>query len=75
MESMIDTLRLYFDATLAVAVMFTLSVVAAFIAAAVTEDRTIVALTAGAVFSLTGAVLVVRLWLMIRRPALPVDSD
>jgi hypothetical protein len=66
---MTDTLRLYLDAVLAIAVMLFLAVVAAFIAAAVTGDRTVVLISAAVAFVLAGAALIVRLWMMIERPA------
>jgi hypothetical protein len=71
---MIDTIRLYFDATLAVAIMAALGIVAGFAAAAITGDRTLVIATTAVVFVLTGAVLTVRLWRITRKPQLPLDT-
>ena len=68
---MLDTIRLYFDATLAVAIMVTLGVIAGFVAAALTDDRALILATVVVVFGLTGAALLVRLWLMMYRPAAP----
>ncbi len=68
---MLDTIRLYFDATLAVAIMVTLGVIAGFVAAALTDDRALILATVIVVFGLTGAALLVRLWLMMHRPAAP----
>jgi hypothetical protein len=70
---MFDTARLYLDATLAFAIMAALGVISGFAAAAITGDRATVIVTIAAVFVLTGAVLVFRLWRMIKRPALPLD--
>ena len=70
---MLNTVRLYFDATVAVAIMATLGVISGFIAAGLTGDRTLALLAAGAVFGLTGAVLMVRLWRTTQKPVLPLD--
>lgn len=70
---MLDSLRLYFDATLAVAIMAVAAILSGFVAAAATGDRTFVILTTIAGFVLTGAVLVFRLWRMTRKAALPLD--
>jgi membrane associated rhomboid family serine protease len=68
-----STIRLYLDAILAVAIMSALGVIAGFIAGAISGDRTVVIAATAAVFALTGAVLVVRLWRLTRKPALPVE--
>ena len=68
-----NTVRLYFDATVAVAIMATLGVISGFVAAGLTGDRILALLVAGAVFVLTGAVLMVRLWRTMHKPALPLD--
>jgi hypothetical protein len=68
---MLDTIRLYIDATLAVAIMVTLSVISGFIATAVTDDRTLILSTIAAVFALTGAGLLLRLWLVTQKPLAP----
>ena len=65
---MLDTVRLFFDATVALAIMATFAAISALAAAAATDDRTLVVLTAGSVFALTGAVLMVRLWRMTPKP-------
>lgn len=58
-----STVRLFFDAIVAVAFMATFASIATFAAAAVTSDRAIIFVTAASVFALTGAVLLlVRLW-------------
>ena len=59
-----DTVRLFFDATVALAIMATFAAISALAAAAATDDRTLVVLAAGCVFALTGAALMVRLWRM-----------
>jgi hypothetical protein len=66
-----DTIRLYFDATLAVAIMAALAIIAGFVAAALTDDRALILVTVAAVFALTGAALFVRLWLMTHNPDTP----
>jgi hypothetical protein len=68
---MLDTIRLYIDATLAVAIMAAFSIIAGFVAAALTDDRSLILVSVAVVFGLTGAVLMVRLWLMMHRPAAP----
>ena len=69
----IDTVQRYIDATIAVAIMATLGIISGFVAAALTGDRMLAFLTAGAAFALTGLVLMVRVWRMTRRPVLPAD--
>jgi hypothetical protein len=70
---MFDTVRLYFDATVALAIMATLGVIAGFVAFAVTGDRTLAMLATAAVFAVTGMLLTLRLWRITRsaRPAGP----
>jgi len=70
---MLDTVRLYLDATLAVAFMAVLGIISGLIADGVTGDRVLALIVAGAVFLLTGAILIVRLWRITQRPALPLD--
>jgi len=53
----------YIDAVIAVAIMLTLSVIAGFLAFGVTDDRPAIAVTMLAVFLVTGAVLLYRVWL------------
>ena len=72
---MADTLRLYFEAALAVAVMVTLSVISGFLAAAVTSDRAAIAITMAVVFAVVGAVLLVRVWLVTPKPAASIKPD
>ena len=57
------TLYHYIDAAIAVAIMLTLSVIAGFLAFGVTDDRPAIGVTMVAVFLLTGAVLLARVWL------------
>jgi hypothetical protein len=71
---MVDTVRIYVEAGLAVAIMATLGIIAGFVAAAITGDRGVVIATTSAVFLLAGAVLAVRLWRLTRIPALPPDA-
>ena len=68
---MLETIRLYIDATIAVAIMVTLSVVSGFIAVGLTDDRTVVVGTIAAVFILTGLALLLRLWLITHKPVAP----
>ena len=75
---MLAIVRLYFDATVAVAIMATLGIIAGFVAAALTDDRGLILATVATVFGSTGAALMVRLWFMAHEPAAPqnppVDS-
>jgi hypothetical protein len=74
---MLDTIRLYVDAMIAVAIMLTLGVISGFIAAALTDDRTVILATVVAVFTLTGVALLLRLWLTTPNavaPRSPVDD-
>jgi hypothetical protein len=68
---MLDTVRLYVDATLAVAIMVTFSVISGIIATALTDDRMLVLATIAAVFALTGMGLLLRLWLVTPKPLAP----
>jgi hypothetical protein len=70
---MVDNLRLYVEAIVAVGIMGVLSVVAAFVAAAITGDRMLVIAAAAAAFVITGAVLMLRLWRMPQKSVLPLD--
>lgn len=65
---MLNTVRLLIDATVALAIMATLAAISALAAAAITDDRMLVIMTAGAVFTLAGAVALVRLWRMSQKP-------
>jgi hypothetical protein len=70
---MIDTIRLYLDAFLAIATMGALAVIAGLAAAAATGDRMMVAIAAVSTFVIAGAVLVVRLWRVTRKRTVPMD--
>jgi hypothetical protein len=70
-KPMLNTVRLYLDALLAVAIMTSLATVSGFVAAAITGDRDLVIAATAAAFILTGAVLVVRLWRTTHKPAVP----
>lgn len=70
---MLDTVRLYVDAALAIAIMATIGVIAGFAAAAITGDRATVIAATGVAFVLTGAILIFRLWRLTRKPAHPID--
>ena len=72
---MLSTARLYFDATVALAIMATLGVIAGFVTFAVTGDRTLALLATAAVFALTGMLLTIRLWRITRNPTLPVPAE
>jgi len=69
----LDTARLFFDATVALAIMATLAIISGFAAAAITGDRMLVVLAAGCVFTLTGAIVMVRLWRMTQKPVAPLE--
>jgi len=68
---MVDTIRRYVDATVAVAVMALLGIMSGVVAAGLTGDSKLTVLAAVVAFVLTGVVLMVRLWRMTRRPVLP----
>ena len=72
---MLDTVRLYFDATVALAIMATLGVIAGFVAFAVTGDRTLAMLATAAVFAVTGMLLTIRLWRITRNPTLSPPAE
>ena len=71
---MLDTVRLYFEATLAVAIMAMLAIVSGFAAAGLTGDRRLAFLVAAVAFVLTGIALTVRLWRMTRTPITPPET-
>ena len=58
-----NTARLYFEAVVAILIMLTLSVISGFLAAAVSNNRTAVIVAMAAVFVVTGAILLLRVWL------------
>jgi len=64
-----STARVYFDATVALATMATLGVIAGFVAIAATGDRPLALSVTIAVFVLAGVVSTVRLWRSTRKPA------
>jgi hypothetical protein len=64
-----STARIYFDATVALAIMATLGVIAGFIAFAATGDRALALSATLAVGALAGIVAVIRLWRSTREPA------
>lgn len=71
---MLDTVRLYFEATVAVAIMAMLAIISGFAAAGLTGDRRLAFLVPAAAFLLTGIVLTVRLWRMTRAPIPPLET-
>jgi hypothetical protein len=68
-----DTVRLYFETTVAVATMATLGIISGFVAFAGTGDRMLAFFAAAAVFVLTGVVLTVRNWHQSRSPEPPAE--
>ena len=64
-----STARIYFDATVALAIMATLGVIAGFVAIAATGDRLLAFSATLAVFVLAGIVAMIRLWRSTREPA------
>jgi hypothetical protein len=66
-----STARVYFDATIALAIMATLGVIAGFVAIAATGDRLMALSATLAIFVLSGVVAMVRLWRSTRQPAQP----
>jgi hypothetical protein len=71
---MISTVQLYLGATVAVAIMTVLGFASGVIAVALTGDLKFALPSAGAVFILTGAGLIFRLW-RITQPVLPLDPS
>jgi hypothetical protein len=70
---MLDTIRLYFEATVAVAIMAMFAIISGLTSAALTGDRRLSFLVAGVAFVLTGIALTVRLWRMTRTPIPPPE--
>ena len=69
------TLRLYIDASYAIAVMAGVGIISGFATAGITGDTERSVQVALAMFALTGALLTVRLWRLTRKPALhPPDA-
>jgi Na+/melibiose symporter-like transporter len=64
-----STARVYFDATVALAIMAALGVIAGFVAIAATGDRLLAFSVTLAVFVLAGIVALIRLWRSTREPA------
>ena len=64
-----STTRVYFDATVALAIMAALGVIAGFVAFAATGDRALALSATLAVFALAGFVAFIRLWRSTREPA------
>jgi hypothetical protein len=67
----VSTLRLYYDAVIAVALMAVVAIICGFITAVITGDRPNLPIAAIA-FLLTGAFLFFRLWRKQRTAALPL---
>ena len=66
-----STARVYFDATVALAIMATFGVIAGFVAIAATGDRMLALSATLAAFVLAGIVAVIRLWRSMREPMRP----
>jgi hypothetical protein len=71
---MVSTLRLYIDATYAVAVMTTSGIISGFATAAISGDTERGLQVALAMFALTGGFLAIRLWRATRKASLAVDA-
>lgn len=72
---MVSTVRLFFDASYAVAIMAVVGIISGFATAAVTSDSQLSLQVALGMFALTGAFLTVRLWRLGRKMGhLPVDA-
>ena len=69
---MVGTLRLYYDAVIAVALMAVVAVICGFIAAVITGDTPASFPVATIAFVLICAFIFVRLWSKSRRSALPL---
>ena len=65
------TIRLYFDALIAVATMVVVAVVCGFVASVIIGDSPPNFAVAGIAFVLTGLVIFLRLWRSTRQSALP----
>jgi hypothetical protein len=65
------TIRLYFDALVAVALMIVVAIVCGFVASVIIGDSPPNFPVAGSAFVGTGLVLFLRLWRTSRQPALP----
>ena len=72
---MADTLRLYIDASYAVAVMALVGIVSGFAAALLTSDTERSLQIAAGTFALTGVLLTVRLWRITRKAPRPLVGD
>jgi hypothetical protein len=70
---MLDTVRLYVEATVAVAIMAMFAIISGFAAAGLTGDRQLALLVAAVAFVLAGIALTVRLWRMTRTPIPPAE--
>ncbi len=68
---MVPTIRLYYDAVIAVALMAVVAIICGFVASVITGSSPPNFPVAGIAFVLTGAVLFFRLWRSSRPPALP----
>ncbi len=68
---MAGTLRLFFDASYAIALMAFVGIVSGFVTARVTGDTQRSLEVAIGMFALTGAILTVRLWRITRDTAVP----
>jgi hypothetical protein len=64
---MVSTIRLYVDASYAIAVMATAGIISGFAATGLTGDTRRGLQVALAIFAVTGALLTVRLWRMTRK--------
>jgi hypothetical protein len=70
---MLDTVRLYFEATVAVAIMAMFAIISGFASDRLIGDRRLAFLVAAVAFVLTGIVLTARLWRMTRTPIPPPE--
>lgn len=68
---MVSTFRLYIDASYAIAIMAIVGILSGFATAAITGDTQRSLQVALALFALTGAFLIVRLWRITRKIGLP----
>jgi hypothetical protein len=73
---MVGTIRLYIDASYAIAVMAVVGIISGFATAAITGDTQGALKVALAMFGLAGVLLTVRLWRMTRRSEpLPAETS
>ena len=72
---MLNTVQIYMEAAIALALMATIGIITGFIAAAATGDRAISVGACLVMLTVSGTVLAARLWRMTRAPLLPQEPS